>query len=226
MDVLELKNINKSYKSGSDTISVLKDLTLSLTKGEICSIVGQSGCGKSTLLQIAGILDNPDSGSILINGLDFTSTSDFQRTTARRSMVGFVYQFHHLLPEFTALENLIIPQLIIGKREDSAVKYGLAMLSALGLESKKNNIPAQLSGGEQQRVAIGRAIINQPKLLLADELTGNLDPENASMIIELLIKMSKSLNLTVMLVTHNMDLAKRTDRIMELKAGKLVKVAK
>lgn len=226
MHVLELSKISKSYRSGSSTLSVLDGLDLTLKPGEICSIIGQSGCGKSTLLQIAGLLDNPDSGSITINGVNFSKASDVERTVARRSMLGFVYQFHHLLPEFTALENLLIPQMILGKKIDFAKKYAKAMLAALGLENRINHLPSQLSGGEQQRIAIGRAIINQPKLLLADELTGNLDPENAAMVMEILLKMSRALKLTVMLVTHNWDLACQTDKVMLLKDGKLAQVEK
>lgn len=224
MHILELNKITKSYSSGGAGIRILEDLDLVLIKGEVCSVIGQSGCGKSTLLQIAGLLDSPDTGSVTIDQIDFSYASDQERTIARRSKLGFIYQFHHLLPEFTALENLLIPQMILGRGVDLAKKRAKAMLEALHLSDRMNHLPSQLSGGEQQRVAIGRGIINQPKLLLADEPTGNLDPENASMVMEMLLKMSKALNLTVLLVTHNLELARQTDRVLALKNGKLIRV--
>lgn len=222
MNILELKGVTKSYGSGNSKLSVLRDVNFALPVGQVCSIVGQSGCGKSTLLQIIGLLDNPDSGQVLLGGTDFSVAGDYARTTARRSMLGFIYQFHHLLPEFTAVENLLIPQVIAGKNSKLAKKHAKAMLAALGLTEREDHMPAQLSGGEQQRIAIGRGVINQPKLLLADEPTGNLDPKNANLIIELLLKMSKALNLSVLLVTHNLEIAHSTDRVMALKNGTLV----
>lgn len=222
MNILELKSVTKSYGLGNSKLSVLKDVNFVLPEGQVCSIVGQSGCGKSTLLQIVGLLDNPDSGQVLLSGVDLSIASDYERTAARRTMLGFIYQFHHLLPEFTALENLLIPQVIAGKDIKLARVHAKAMLAALGLAQRADHMPAQLSGGEQQRIAIGRGVINQPKLLLADEPTGNLDPENASMIIELLLKMSKALNLSVLLVTHNLEMARSTDRVVTLKGGALV----
>lgn len=223
-NVLELRGIYKSYCSGNSKINILDDLEFSMPEGEICAILGQSGCGKTTLLQIIGLLDKPDSGKIVIKGDDFGQAEPRQRTLARRTKLGFIYQFHHLLPDFTALENLIIPQIILGKDEGEADKDANEMMSSLGLQGRVDHFPAQLSGGEQQRVAIARGIINQPDLLLADEPTGNLDPQNASMISNLLIKIVRSLNLSMLLVTHSMDLAKKADRIMLLQDGKLRQV--
>ncbi len=222
MTMLELKQVSKSYRSAAGELKILDKLDFSLNEGEVCAVVGYSGSGKSTLLQVSGLLDSIDEGQIIINGIDYSAADDYDRTLARRSKLGFVYQFHHLLPEFTAFENLLIPQLINGIKQSTAKDNSMAMLKAFGLEHRAGHIPAKLSGGEQQRVAIARAVINQPKLLLADELTGNLDPENASSVINLLIKMSRALKLTVLLVTHNWELARQTDRIMLLKKGKLL----
>lgn len=217
--VLELKNISKAYKQGENKLQVLSNISLAVNKGESLGILGQSGCGKSTLLHIAGLLDNPDSGEVLINGKKCGLLSDYKRTMVRREDVGFIYQFHHLLPEFTALENIMVPQIIAGKGKAEAKKKAEGYLSDLGITARAKHRPSELSGGEQQRVAIARALANDPKIILADEPTGNLDPGTANGVFDLLLNLVDKSGLSIVIVTHNTDLVKKLDRVMSFKSG-------
>jgi lipoprotein-releasing system ATP-binding protein len=215
-NVLELKNITRIYHQGENSIIPLEHFSLSIKKGESVALVGPSGSGKTTLLQIAGLLDNPTSGQIVIAGEHMEMANDAARTSARMKHLGFVYQFHHLLPEFTALENVKLPQMIAGISSVDAEKRALELLSALGLAKRVNHRPAKLSGGECQRVAIARALANNPSLLLADEPTGNLDPHTAESVFNMFISLAKERGLALLVATHNMELAKRMDRVCKL----------
>ncbi len=201
---------------------MLKGATASFFPGETVALLGPSGAGKSTLLHIAGLLERPDAGAVLINGVDCGKLSDNEQTRVRRMEVGFVYQFHHLLPEFSALENVVLPQLILGLSRDQAETRAKELLKALGLEERWDHRPAQLSGGEQQRVAIARAVANDPKVLLADEPTGNLDPPTAERVFEQLLKLVRQSGVAAVVATHNLDLAARMDRMLRLVDGLLV----
>ncbi|MET0156819.1 MAG: ABC transporter ATP-binding protein, partial [Methyloceanibacter sp.] len=194
----------------------------SFSPGETVALLGPSGAGKSTLLHIAGLLERADSGQVLINGIDCAQLSDTEQTRMRRIEVGFVYQFHHLLPEFSALENVVLPQLILGVTRDNAEARAKDLLGSLGLEERWDHRPAQLSGGEQQRVAIARAVANGPKVLLADEPTGNLDPLTAERVFEQLLKLVRQSGVAAVIATHNLDLAARMDRTLRLMDGRLV----
>lgn len=220
--LLEVQGLERTFSQGGETLTVLKDLSLSIEKGEMVALVGPSGAGKSTLLQMVGLLDSPTSGSIRINGVEVSGQSDQQRTMLRREFIGFVYQFHYLLPEFSALENVVLPQLIAGKSRAEAREHATKLLKALGLGHRLEHRPARLSGGEQQRVAIARALANSPKLLLADEPTGNLDPQTAADVFEILVELVKTTGIGAIVATHNLDLAEKMDRIFELKAGRLL----
>ncbi|MFW0776623.1 MAG: ABC transporter ATP-binding protein [Rickettsiales bacterium] len=217
--VLNLNNVTRSFEQGGATLEVLKGINLELKAGEVVALVGPSGSGKSTLLQLAGLLDTPSNGSIAIAGEDMSVAPDKVRTLARRQHIGFVYQFHHLLPEFSALENVCLPQMMAGVREGDAEEKAQGLLADLGLEQRASHRPGKLSGGEQQRVAIARALANEPALLLADEPTGNLDSHTAEEVFTLLMKLAKEKNLAALVATHNMDLAKRMDRIVQLQDG-------
>lgn len=218
---LTLKQITRSFHQGSETLCILKQIDLSLKIGEIVALVGPSGSGKTTLLQIAGLLDNPTSGSIAVSGEEMNKAADAKRTLMRRKHIGFVYQFHHLLPEFSALENVMLPQMIAGvSAKDSATK-AQELLSELGLSARLSHRPAKLSGGEQQRVAIARALANDPAILLADEPTGNLDPHTAEQVFAMFLTMAKQKKLAALVATHNMELARRMDRIVTLENGAL-----
>lgn len=222
-DVLTLSNIYKSYKSGhSSKIDVLDGASLSLKAGEIVALVAPSGAGKSTLLHIAGLLDRPDDGLVVLGGKEMMPLSEAERTMARRTEIGFVYQFHHLLPEFSALENILIPQLANNQNKDKAVERASALLKDIGLEGRANHRPAALSGGEQQRVAFCRALANRPRILLADEPTGNLDIKTSDQVFETLISIARKTDLCALVATHNLDLAHRMDRIIKLDQGKIV----
>jgi len=224
--VLSLNNVSKSFKQGKNNIRVLKGANLDIKSGEVVALIGPSGSGKSTLLQIAGLLDSPTSGKIMINSNDCTKASDKVRTVTRRNDIGFIYQFHHLLPEFTALENIIIPQLINKSNKAESEKNAADILKSLGLSHRLKHKPSELSGGEQQRVAIARAMVNQPSLILADEPTGNLDPSTSSDVFDILIKSVKEQGLAMLIVTHNHELANKMDRIVTLKDGEIKKYAK
>lgn len=216
--VLQLKNICKSYKQGSTSIKILKDINLEINKGKTYGLLGQSGCGKTTLLQIAGLLDKPDSGEVIINQENLSNASDKKTTLFRRNNIGFIYQFHHLLPEFSALENIVIPQRIKGVEKKTATINAQDILDRMGILNRENHRPTELSGGEQQRVAIARAVVNKPDLILADEPTGNLDPENSQKIFDILLDVVKEFNLAMMVVTHNHKLASNLDNIIEIKS--------
>jgi lipoprotein-releasing system ATP-binding protein len=223
--VLRLERLERSYTQGSRRIDVLRRTSGSFYPGETVALLGPSGAGKSTLLHIAGLLERPDKGSVVINGLDCGSLSDKEQTRIRRMEVGFVYQFHHLLPEFSALENVVLPQLILGLTRDQAETRGKEILKSLGLEERWDHRPAQLSGGEQQRVAIARAVANNPKVLLADEPTGNLDPHTAERVFEQLLKLVRQSGVAAVVATHNLDLAARMDRTLRLMEGVLIEEA-
>ena len=201
---------------------MLKGATASLYAGETVALLGPSGAGKSTLLHIAGLLERPDSGAVVINGVDCVKLGDSERTRMRRSEIGFVYQFHHLLPEFSALENIVLPQLILGLSRTEAEERASQLLDCLGISERGDHRPAQLSGGEQQRVAIARAVANGPRLLLADEPTGNLDPPTAERVFEQLLSLVRQSGVAALIATHNLELAARMDRTLRLKEGLLV----
>ena len=220
--VLELASIKKSFSKGSSNkIEVLKGIDLQLFPGEIVALVAPSGAGKSTLLQIAGLLDKPLSGKIFIDGQEIQSKSDNQLTMIRRREIGFVYQFHHLLPEFSSRENIDLPQLANGFPSKDAQRRSKELLDLVNLANRSNHRPAELSGGEQQRIAICRALANKPKIILADEPTGNLDQNTTLSVFESLLKIVKKTNLAALIATHNLDLAKRMDRVVELIDGKI-----
>jgi lipoprotein-releasing system ATP-binding protein len=217
--MLEAKNIHKKYND----VEVLKGVDIKISKGEIVSIIGASGAGKSTLLHILGTLDKPDSGSILLNNIAAEKLNGKSLAKFRNDHIGFVFQFHHLLPEFTALENVCIPGWVGGKNKSVTEKRAKELLDYLGLNKKIENKPSQLSGGEQQRVAVARALVNNPSLVLADEPTGNLDSANASDLHQLFINLRNEFNQTFLIVTHNQDLANRSDRILQMKDGRIEK---
>lgn len=219
---LELAAIEKSYNLGKPSqVSVLSGATLEVKVGEIVALVAPSGAGKSTLLHIAGLLDTPDQGSVALGGMNMIGLSDRARTQARRSDVGFIYQFHHLLPEFTALENIVIPQLANGVPEVKATAHAMELLDHVGVADRASHRPAALSGGQQQRVAFCRALANRPKLLLADEPTGNLDPETSEQVFAALMALVRETGLAALIATHNLDLAARMDRTVRLDKGRI-----
>ena len=220
--LLKTENLQRVYQQGGESLNVLHNADIEIRSGEIVALVGPSGSGKSTLLQMAGLLDKPTSGRVMIAGQDATGGDDETRTALRRKFIGFVYQFHYLLPEFSALENVVIPQMIAGKKKSEAEEVARGLLTHLKLDHRFDHRPARLSGGEQQRVAMARALANGPKLLLADEPTGNLDPETSNGVFEMLTELVRSTGIGAMIATHNMDLAERMDRILELKAGRII----
>lgn len=221
--VLELKGIDKAYLAGTPgEVRVLGGLDLSLAEGELVALVAPSGAGKSTLLHIAGLLDSADAGHVMIGGQDATRLSDRDRTALRRTGVGFVYQFHHLLPEFTALENIALPQLAAGVARGTAEARARDLLGKVGVAQRANHRPAALSGGEQQRVAFCRALANSPRLLLADEPTGNLDPGTADQVFDVLMALVRETGLSALIATHNIEIAQRMDRVVRLDGGRLV----
>lgn len=215
--MIELKGIKKSF----GTLQVLKDIDLNIEKGEVVSIVGPSGAGKTTLLQIMGTLDKADSGSVIINGTDVSKLSEKELSAFRNKQIGFVFQFHQLLPEFTALENIMIPALIAGESASVAKKKTLDILDMLGLKDRALHKPAELSGGEKQRVAVGRALINNPSVILADEPSGSLDTANKQELHQLFFNLRNKLNQTFVIVTHDENLAQLTDRIIHLLDGRI-----
>jgi lipoprotein-releasing system ATP-binding protein len=221
-DVLRLEKITRRFKEGEGQLEVFSGLDLTLQPGEIVALVGQSGAGKSSLLHMAGLLEAPTSGEIHVEGVAASRLADAERTRIRRQTIGFVYQAHHLLPEFDALENVILPQMIAGKSRAEAAGEAERLLTTLGLGQRLTHRPSQLSGGEQQRVAIARALANGPKILLADEPTGNLDPRTAGGVFDALIAITRERGLAALIATHNFDLAARMDRALLLHQGKLV----
>lgn len=221
-EVLKLENISKIYKQNEESLEVIKDSSLSVFNQESVAFVGPSGCGKTTLLQICGLLDDATSGNIYINSQKINDLTDIEKTNIRKNNIGFVFQFHHLLPEFSVLENVMLPALINKSDKKETKTKAINVLNDLGLFSKINNRPYQLSGGEKQRVAIARAIINNPSIILADEPTGNLDPENSEIVFNLLLKVVKTYNSSLLMVSHNMELAKKLDRIITIKDKKIV----
>ena len=221
--IFEMQNIRKTYNEGkSNQVNVLTRANLMLETGEIVALVAPSGAGKSTLLHIAGLLDTPDDGNILLNGETLSLKSDERRTTIRRQDIGFVYQFHHLLSEFTATENVVLPQMADGVRRKNAFKRAAILLSKVGLEKRANHRPAELSGGEQQRVAFCRALANNPSLLLADEPTGNLDQNTSNRVFDNLLEIVRDTGLSAIIATHNPVIAQRMDRIISIHQGKIV----
>jgi lipoprotein-releasing system ATP-binding protein len=219
---LRLNGLTKTYLKGTPgEVQVLRGIDLELQAGEAVALVAPSGAGKSTLLHIAGLLDTPDSGNVEIAGQDLAGKGDRTRTAVRRQDVGFVYQFHHLLPEFTALENITLPQLANGVSERDAKDRAKSLLDRVGVAQRADHRPAALSGGEQQRVAFCRALANAPRVLLADEPTGNLDPDTSDQVFEALMTLVRDQGLSALIATHNLDLAARMDRIVRLEGGVL-----
>jgi len=214
--------VARSYAEGAGRLDIFKDLSIEVYAGEIVALVGQSGAGKSSLLHIAGLLEAPTSGEVFISGQNCTALDDAARTRIRRIGIGFVYQFHHLLPEFSALENVVMPQLIAGATKAAAVERAKDLLDRLGLAERFEHRPSEMSGGEQQRVAIARAIANRPLLLLADEPTGNLDPDTAARVHVEFLRLIKEEGLGALIATHNIPLASRMSRIVSLQSGILV----
>jgi lipoprotein-releasing system ATP-binding protein len=221
-DPLVLRAVARVYRGDAGELPVLRGADLTVRAGEIVALVAPSGAGKSTLLHVAGLLDRPDAGSVLIEGRDVGGLPDPARTAIRRDTIGFVYQFHHLLPEFTALENVVLPQMIANQTRRTAEERARHLLTTFGLASRLNHLPGKLSGGEQQRVAIARALANGPKLLLADEPTGNLDVATAEAVFSELLSIVRDHGLAALIATHNPDLAARMDRTVTLRDGRLV----
>ena len=223
--ILRLEGVRRTFKQGERELNVLKGASAVLHRGQAVALVGPSGAGKSTLLHIAGLLESPDAGSVIVNGRDCAKLGDDERTRVRRVEIGFIYQFHQLLPEFSALENVTIPQLIRGTSRKAADERSRELLTVLGLAERVGHRPAELSGGEQQRTAIARALANKPKLILADEPTGNLDPDTANHVFSELIAMIESTGVAALIATHNLDLAHRMHRVLRMENGLLVEDA-
>lgn len=224
-EVLTLRAVRKAYNPGTPSeVVVLDGADLTLAAGEVVALVAPSGAGKSTLLHIAGLLDTPDTGAVSLGGVAVPTRDDGRRTALRRETIGFVYQFHHLLPEFSAVENVSLPQRAAGVRRAEARDRAVELLDAVGLAHRLDHRPAELSGGEQQRVAFARALANRPRLLLADEPTGNLDPETSRRVFDMLLALVRRTGLAALVATHNPDLAARMDRIVQLQAGRLTAV--
>jgi lipoprotein-releasing system ATP-binding protein len=216
---LVLQSVGRTYKSDAGDLPVLRGANLTLAAGEIVALVAPSGTGKSTLLHLAGLLEKPDSGAVVIDGQDAGRLSDPDRTRIRRDRIGFVYQFHHLLPEFTALENVVLPQMIAGTARRAARERAASLLNAFGLSARLEHLPGKLSGGEQQRVAIARALANRPSLILADEPTGNLDITTSDRVFTELLRIVRDQGVACLIATHNAELASRMDRVVTLRDG-------
>ena len=214
--IVKLEKISKEFNDAGNILKILDNINLEVEQGKSLAIVGPSGCGKTTLLRIIGLLEVQTCGSLIINGLDTSKLSESQKNEILKKDISFVYQFHHLLPEFTALENLIIPQINSGISKVEARENGMTILKSLGLIDKMNSKPHNLSGGERQRVAIGRAISTKPKIILADEPSGNLDPQNAQMVVDLMLKMCYEINSSLILITHDSKIAQKCDNIFNL----------
>ncbi len=219
---LALLGVNRTFHQAGKTLEVLREANLEVRPGEMVALVGPSGAGKSTLLHVAGLLERPDSGDVLIEGRAAGRLSDRERTLLRRDTIGFVYQYHHLLPEFSARENIVVPQMIAGLSRRLAGSRADELLATVGLADRASHRPGLLSGGEQQRVAIARALANAPRILLADEPTGNLDPETGERVFDLLVKLAHGAGLAALIATHNMALARRMDRMLRLEGGAVV----
>jgi len=219
---LRMDNVSRCYVTGAEELAVLIDVNLEIKHGELVALTAPSGAGKSTLLHVAGLLEHPNSGEVTINGQPCSKLPDRKRTRIRRNDVGFVYQFHHLQPEFSAIENVMLPQMIAGVSKRSANKKAAELLERVGLMGRANHRPGKLSGGEQQRVAIARAIANKPNLLLADEPTGNLDPSTADDVFDMLTSLVREQGLGALIATHNMNLADRMDRVLSLENGRII----
>ena len=220
--VLELIGVERTYRQGQERLPVLTGASITIEPGELVGLVAPSGAGKSTLLHIAGLLEKPNAGTVRVAGRDAGTLGDDQRTSLRRQVLGFVYQFHHLLPEFSALENVMLPQMIAGQSRAAARDRARALLAQVGLAPRETHRPARLSGGEQQRVAIVRALANGPRVLLGDEPTGNLDVHTAAEVLEVLLHLVREQRLSALIATHNVELARRMDRVVSLEEGRLV----
>ena len=223
--VLFLEAIERRYHQGESTLEILGGAELAVWPGQSVALIGPSGAGKSTLLHIAGLLEQPDAGEVHVDGIPTSSLSDGERTKIRRTEIGFIYQFHHLLPEFSALENVMLPQMIRGLSRQEARRRAAELLAYLGLKERLQHRPAELSGGEQQRVAIARAVANAPRVLLADEPTGNLDPRTSDHVFGTLGQLVRASRLAAIIATHNMDLAQRMDRRVTIREGLLVELS-
>jgi lipoprotein-releasing system ATP-binding protein len=221
---LRLEGLVRTFHQADRSIEVLAGASTEIRPGQAVALVGPSGAGKSTLLHIAGLLETPDSGHVFVAGRDCTGMNDAERTRVRRVEMGFIYQFHQLLPEFSAIENVMIPQMIAGRSRRQAADHAGQLLSALGLAERVSHRPAELSGGEQQRTAIARALANQPRLILADEPTGNLDPHTADQVFESLIHLIRHTGVAALIATHNLELARRMDRVLRLEDGILIEI--
>jgi lipoprotein-releasing system ATP-binding protein len=219
-----LQAVERRYHQGESTLEILNQADFAVWSGQSVALIGPSGAGKSTLLHIAGLLEHPDGGEVFIEGIPTSTLSDAERTRIRRNEIGFVYQFHHLLGEFSALENVVLPQMIRGLSRSEAQRRGSDLLSYLGLKDRLHHRPAELSGGEQQRVAIARAVANAPRILLADEPTGNLDPRTSDHVFGTLAQLVRASGLAAVVATHNMDLAQRMDRRVTLRDGQVVEM--
>ncbi len=222
--VIYLHEIRRQYRQGEATLTILEGAKLALWAGQSVALVAPSGSGKSTLLHIAGLLETPDEGEVYVGGTPTSQLADADRTQIRRSDIGFVYQSHRLLPEFTALENVMLPQMIRGLKRSETIKRSTEILSYLGLADRTSHRPAELSGGEQQRVAIARAVANAPRALLADEPTGNLDPQTAEHVFNALMQLVRATRVAMLIATHNMELASRMDRRVSLSNGQVVEL--
>ena len=220
--VLVLRDLRRTYQTGQGPLEVLRGANLTVAPGEIVGLIGPSGSGKSSLLHAAGLLEHPTSGKVLIDGRDCGAMTDAARTRIRLSTIGFVYQFHHLLPELDALDNVALPALIAGQPRRVARERARALLADLGLAARLDHQPAQLSGGEQQRVAVARALTNRPRLLLADEPTGNLDPATSEAVFQSLHDLVRDTGVAALIATHNLEMAKHMDRVLALRDGRLV----
>ncbi|CAN7352585.1 ABC transporter ATP-binding protein [Phenylobacterium sp. LjRoot219] len=219
--VLSIRGLERSYVTGAGKLTVLRGVDLDVKPGEVVGLIGPSGSGKSSLLHAAGLLEHPDAGRITVLGRDCSDLGERARTRVRLANIGFVYQFHHLLPEFSALDNVALPQMIAGRTRRAARERAKGLLAELGLEARTHHQPAQMSGGEQQRVAIARALANAPRLLLADEPTGNLDPGTSGTVFDALYDLVRNQGVAALIATHNLELAKHMDRVFALKDGRL-----
>lgn len=220
-NLLELEHVTKHYKQGGDKVEILKDINLSVKKGELISIIGASGSGKSTLMHLIGLLDSATSGSIMIDGVDANKLNDAKKTNLRLKYLGFIYQHHYLLSDFNARENIALASILSGTSRSKALEEADQWLERLNMAHRKLSLPSQLSGGEQQRLSIARALVNKPSLILADEPTGNLDPKNAMEVFNLFLEIVRANNISAIIVTHNHDLAAKSDKIYKLIDGQL-----